>query len=447
MNAVWPGLVRALILALVGTSIGFWLGAWIRSQPRRPGRWYLGLLLAPFLIPPLFVAYAYGQFLLHLQLYPTLREAVYSLLILVRIAPVAGLISCCFPLPPSRESLHCLTLTSFGTARRGWLRFRMALPSLLTPTGLLFLLAFGEFEMASLLGIQTAWTVQLFDAQAGGQPWVQSVRQASVPLAVEALVLLAVFFGFRHHFRSAEPQEPEPKRNKRSRPLLPQAYLLPVAGLTVGFSLFVLVFQALRGWPGSTRFPMAAELLNTLAFAFLAALAAMGLSRVVYETRARLWWLLIPGLLGPLLLGLALVGLFQMKGLHSLYNTPVPLLVSLILLLLPPATLLQHFLAQNRTQPSIHLAQSLPGKKLAYHLHGSRQTWLGFLLFIWAGTEVLTTALLAPVGHTPAFVRLYNLMHYGQSDALSGMALGVMGALLSGALLLLAIDAWIRRTL
>jgi hypothetical protein len=49
-----------------------------------------------------------------------------------------------------------------------------------------------------------------------------------------------------------------------------------------------------------------------------------------------------------------------------------------------------------------------------------------FLLLCWGYFDLTAGSLLAPSSMTPVFVRLYNLMHYGESTVLSAMVAVVM---------------------
>ncbi|MEM7393430.1 MAG: hypothetical protein AAF492_13885, partial [Verrucomicrobiota bacterium] len=139
------------------------------------------------------------------------------------------------------------------------------------------------------------------------------------------------------------------------------------------------------------------------------------------------------GLLGPLLIGLMTVRLFQLDGLRPLYNTPLPLLLALTLILFPLALLLKGlFIREERTKSS-HSASLLNRSPLAplranarqlhWRLVAQPRLWLAGLIFYWAYFDLTASSLLAPTSMQPVFARLYNFMHYGQSELLSSMLL------------------------
>jgi len=131
------------------------------------------------------------------------------------------------------------------------------------------------------------------------------------------------------------------------------------------------------------------------------------------------------GLLGPLVLSLAVLSAVQLPGLISLRDTPAPLVFTLGLLLLPMALVLKRVLELTGHRSAWHLAtllQKSPAvRELTWRLNTSGKFWALVLLFVWAYWDLTASSILAPIGMAPVTVRLYNLMHYGQIAALSAM--------------------------
>jgi ABC-type Fe3+ transport system permease subunit len=154
----------------------------------------------------------------------------------------------------------------------------------------------------------------------------------------------------------------------------------------------------------------------------------------------------LPGLLGSLVVSLVTLYLFQQPVLGTLYDTPIPWLFALIVILLPRALLMHLILARNRVQSADHLARLLSnsfdpvqrqgGKALHWARQGQIQFWALALIAFWAYLDATSAALLAPVGWVSAPVRLYNLMHYGQSNVLSAMVVATLVLPLVGITLL-----------
>jgi hypothetical protein len=133
-------------------------------------------------------------------------------------------------------------------------------------------------------------------------------------------------------------------------------------------------------------------------------------------------------LLGALLLALLLLTTFQLPALHPAYDTPLPLLLALTLLLLPLALPLRWLLDVNRRNPALHLARMTASPALIWRLDTSRRWLVASLLFCWAYFDFTAGSILAPIGLTPVFVRLHNLAHYGQTAVLSAMFLAAFAA-------------------
>jgi hypothetical protein len=119
------------------------------------------------------------------------------------------------------------------------------------------------------------------------------------------------------------------------------------------------------------------------------------------------------------------------------------------------AVLLRLLLDAHERDERLHLADLLGGSPvgavrrsaaaLRYALRGRPRVMLAVLLFTLAYFELSASAILAPVAMTPMIVRLYNMMHYGQSAALSALvALFVAVPVITAVLALEARPLWAR---
>jgi len=189
------------------------------------------------------------------------------------------------------------------------------------------------------------------------------------------------------------------------------------------------------------NFVLSREIISSLLFAsgatLLAAVAVFWLDRRkrgVGSLAAKIILLMgvCLGLLGPLVLSLAILAAVQLSPLLSLRDTPVPLVLALALVLLPLAFVVKRVLELTGYRSSLHLARlmptSNPARELKWRLSTSGKFWLVVLLFVWAYWDLTASAILAPIGMTPVTVRLYNLMHYGQIAALSAMTCATFAA-------------------
>lgn len=442
-------LLRALVVGTLALALAYPLCALIANSRRGRRRIAWLLVLVPYLTPVVLVGYAYSNFSLSLVRYPLRNELFYAVLLLVKLCPVAVVVLYFAPSGLSREAIHSRQLLASRKPRGDSIRERLSFfahgpaRKACVAFAVVFLFAFAEFEMASLLNT-TAWTVSLFDAQAGGLPLAQSLRLASLPIICEAvplLLVLAMLFGGTHGVQ-LNPERPKPPRAAARS--LGWLYITCALALGTAVPLAVVLKGGALGLSVLRQNPrLSADIGASILFAAVAALVAYlsagwFSSRAVDGGRTRRKLLLafllsVPGLLGALLLGLLVLSVFQLTPLRATYDTPLPLVITLMLLLFPFAVLLRVLLHAFGPAESVHTARLLTrsvepgirrsGRALISDMVTRTRLWVGVLLFAWGYFEVVASSLLAPSGMTPAFVRLYNLMHYGQITGLSAMVL------------------------
>ena len=170
-------LLRALAVALVATPLAALIVATIKAAtpPRR--RWMILALAVPFLTPGFVVGYSYSNLTLDLVRTPLLNELFYDLLLLIEVVPVGVLVLGMAPPPPLGPTARwCTRLTAnqqlehvascrplrqlgYGPAR-----------NLIPAFGLMALLVFHEFEIASLFRViaggrltPPSWSNALFE--------------------------------------------------------------------------------------------------------------------------------------------------------------------------------------------------------------------------------------------------------------------------------------------
>ncbi len=445
-NCGWA-LARAMGTGAVCLLIGLTVRALLVHCGKRMRLLAWGALLVPYFTPPLLVGYAYSDFSLSLVRHPVYNEIWYCLLTWMRFAPIAAVVLYLAPSSVSQEAVYCRRLVlqreAGARSRLSYLSFlvRGPLRAWGAAFALVFLLAFAEFEVASLCGIRT-WTVSLFDAHAGGLALSESLRLSVLPVLFETallLLMLLILWGSRRTGAAAVHRRTALGNVAAT---FIWAYLA-VAVLAVTVLPAVIVF---RGTVAGLRTlaqhfvlgkDIAASLLFAGASAMLAHQAAGWFSRRTLSARhSRPYILLafclcIPGMLGPLVLALSVVFIFQGLGLRAIYDTPIPLVLALLLVLLPFAVLLRLLLQALRPAHSLHAADLLRASacqrlrrwrsRLLWQLETRGHFWVAFLLFCWGYFDLTASSILAPPGMTPVSVRLYNLMHYGQSAVLSAM--------------------------
>jgi hypothetical protein len=393
------------------------------------GTWAWALLLVPFFVPELAVAYAYSNFSLSLIHYPVWNELLYAALIAMRLVP-AGTVILRFspPSPISIEAWHCRRLAarsepgafrrmqaSLGFAIRG--PWRASIPAFC----LIFILAFQDFEIASLMGT-IAWTVWLFDAQAGGLPLGDSLQYALLPVGCAAAVLLPGLWFVCQSRRLQSPAGATVKPLSRPWSAGLWIYLVLAAIVVCGVPAAMIGrgtidgFSALLQNSAQAR-SMATEIVTAGLLGVIAAVGAMlivswCLGRTSGNTTTVGWttgpshnvggtsnpslpgqtpnqadrphdgagqrsilqglrWermgpvlavlLSLPGLCGALVVSLTVLAVFQWPLLNVFYNSPlpIPVVVALLVYLMPRALLLQVLLLAARRREALYLGELL----------------------------------------------------------------------------------------
>lgn len=413
-------LLRALAIAAIALVIGRPLARALSSLrgSRRIVAW--ALLLAPALTPPIVVGYAFTRGVLVLAggALGFWSEALYALVVLGRLVPVATVSLALVPPFVTPAGRHCFHLLGPHSWKREWsFRMRGASRGPAVALALVFLLAFAEFELAAFYNART-WTVALFDQHAGGLPLSDSLRFAALPVLVETLALVFFWLALRGA-GTAVAARVESSAAAMSAPA--RAYLACAALFITGWPVLRLVRQAGAGFePLVGTFSLGTELAASMVFSFGASAGAWLLAAYA-ASRTRAAAMGLPGLFGALVISLLVLALFQSPALRPAYDTPLPLLVALTLLLLPLAILLRWFVDAIRPDSAWFIASQLGHRELRWRLEGRRRFAAWGLLFCWAFFDFTAASILAPVGFTPVFVRLHNLMHYGQTAVLSAM--------------------------
>ena len=303
-----------------------------------------------------------------------------------------------------------------------------------------FVVAFGEFEIASLVNIRT-WGVWLFDAQAGGLALSNSLQYAIAPLLCELVVLVPALALVCHWRRLPAP--PDPRRLAVRRPVRALAWSYLLVG--VGVAVVLPAMEVLDGTGAGLRalwghFTVHREIGASLAFALSASGMAFFLCHGPFVAApsqpgggsmkvVAMALLCVPGLLGSLLLSLVVLGVVQLPLLRPLRDGPLPLLVVLVFLLFPMAFLLLALVRGLAGNTAIHAARQVrassarrlrsAGGRLLWDLQGRAEFYVFFVLFLWAYFDLCSGVLLRPAQMPLAPDLLYNQMHYGQSAVLS----------------------------
>ena len=410
---------RSLMVAGAATMAG-----WCVARGAKRSAWFWLLALAPLLTPALLVSYAWSRFALKLGAWPWALHGFYAAILTLKLAPIAALARHFLPPPLSAEADFCHRLLGPRTGpQRAWFLVSAAGPLPWIVCGLLFLLAFPEFELASLWSLKT-WPVALFDAHAGGLALRESVRLAAGPSFVQLAILAVLVLAARRWRRGNSRTVAARARSGR----VANVFVIAAAAVLTFWPLGLVMWQAMGGLPSlATNSVFPQDLAASMGFAVASALSVW-LCAGVSRGHAAGWCAAVPGLLGVLVVALLTLGLFQLPGLRALYDTPVPLLVALVVVLAPGALCLRRFVDEPNAAESLHLARLAGSRRLVWELDTQRRFAAVALLACWAWFDFTASSILAPVGLTPVFARLHNLAHYGQTAALSAMLLAAVAA-------------------
>ena len=448
-------LLRSLIVGVLAVAAARQLRMLLADRRlliRRVG-WIL--LLAPYFTPVLLTGYAYANFSLSLLHHPALDTVFYSALLWWKFTPIAAVILHFTPAPISAEAIHCRRLTSASSKFGDW-AFLVRAGCARGPVAafaIVFLCAFAEFDMASLMVVKS-WTVALFDAHAGGLALSESLRRMLGPLFCEAAAsATALVVLGRPRMIAVRRIEggTSPQWFGWCHLLLAFVFVLVIpAGMVLcgtirGFGLLLENFVLSREILASLLFAAAA---STFAVLMVFGLGAAARSHRIGSLGCKMILVtaVFAGLLGPLVLSLAVLAAVQLPGLISLRDTPAPLVFTLGLVLLPMALVLKRVLELTGHRSALHLTTLMPAsravRELIWRLSTSGKFWALVLLFVWAYWDLTASSILAPIGMTPVTARLYNLMHYGQIAVLSAMTCAAFAAPIFIFLLALATRRW-----
>lgn len=417
------GFARAVTVAIATVGLASIAAPVLRSSALRLWqRAAMGILfLLPCFAPVLLVGFAYSRWSLSLVHYPLLRELFYLLILILKVAPVGVILHWFFPPALGDSGRHCFRLARLPLRYR----LRLAGDTSVIVFSVALLLAFHDFELASLLGIDV-WTVRLFDAHVGGIPWNETMEEASLPLVLQIGMTGALVWMMAGRFRSLSFTSIESMRTPgRSRVIIAWSLAVLIAG---GFVLLPVAIVSKDAFTGMAQmhksFALKQEILSSLLFAGSSGLLAFSIGHSIPFRMLVL--IAVPGLLGSLTIAMMALPLFQLEGLHRFYDSPVPLIVVLVALLLPFACLLQFLRNHYPKRELAHVAQ-LSGARRPKWITQWRGGFVSLLiLFVFGFADLTASAILAPPGMTTAPARLYNLMHYGQTAVLAAMSLSVL---------------------
>ena len=444
---LWVVLSWSIVRALVVATLAMWFSRGLFRQIQSVATtgmrhsWLIATLI-PLIVPELIIGFTYRLAAQQVTHSLIATECLYGVLLLIRATSIGILVRIILPTcSVSDESLHMWQLMR-SRCLRGW---RITWWKLLI-TGpwrtdlvawcLAALAVFQDFETAALIQVDrhpVAWSVWLFDANAGNQRLDHSLRMLIAPLIFQLLLLVPGLWLVTR--RNSHMDQCSPARST-------ERHLSPWMGMTgtlVAFSLvavwpLIIAIPGLRsGWPLLLNEPIGLLKQQTASLAFSTAASIVALLiAVMLHRRGRPFLTvacLLPGLCGSLILSLLLLAFFQWPGVRVLWDTWFPMLIGQSLLLLPRAFLLIVVLgAQNSVESRYSARLLLNGtteqRRLSRQIQWRMEHLLcGFLLIHWCSWDVTTASILRPVSVEPVVTRLYREMHFSRTETLTTLTL------------------------
>jgi len=477
-DSQWRLLANSLMVAGGASALAVGIGvplAFATERTDLPGRRLLGVLyLVPLLIPPQLHAIVWLRLLAQngpinpfLQHALGLEAAPLGVFSVPGVVFVLGLAYFPFVTLLTKAGLRTVdpSLEEAALLRQGPLRviagitLPLVAPHILAGAILVFVFAIIDFGVPDILRVRV-YAVEIF-IQFSALYDKRAAVVLSLPLLAATLMLVGLqarlmrgraYLSLAHGAAGA-----------RRYPLNKTRFLaLLGCGLVLGLSVLVpvgtLAFAA--GSPGAyarVMEPALSAMGTSLALALAAAGVTTLLACVIAHSMLRsrrglrpaLHYLTqVPFAVPPILLGIALVGVWNRPATGWLYDSVAMIVLGYVAHFLPFAVRAVHAGLQQ-LDPSLEEAAWLATSRrwriaglITLPLVRGSVAAAFLVVFVLAMGELGVTLLIAPPGVETLPVRIYNLMHYGAEQAVAALSLILLAAQLAVCLLVLAAARW-----
>ncbi len=465
-NSLMVAAGASVLAVAIGVPFGF-----LSERTNLPGRRFLGVLqLVPLLIPPHLHAIVWSRLLaengpINAFWEPTLGLEAAPLGVFNRPGVVFVLGLAYFPIVTllTKAGLRTLdpSLEEASLLRQGPLRtitgvaLPLVAPHILAGAILVFVFAIVDFGVPDILRVRV-YAIEIFI-----QFSALYDTRAAVALSLPMLVVTLVFVCVQARLMRGRAYVSLSQGVAGTRRYLlgkARALALLFCGLVLALSVLVpvgtLVFAV--GSPGTyakALGPAMTSLETSLALALVAAGVTTLLAFVIAHSmlrsrrgvRTALYYLTqVPLAVPPILLGIALIGLWNRPLTGWLYDSLAMVVLGYVAHFLPFAILAIHAGLQQ-LDPSLEEVAWLTTSNRRRIAGGITLPLVrsglaaGFLVvFVLAMGELGVTLLIVPPGVETLPVRIYNLMHYGAEEAVAALSLMLLAAQLGVCLLVLA---------
>jgi len=454
---VWNSLMVSLGAAVLAVAGGALAALWFAACENRGRALLLAAAVMAVALPPFLVVNCWIELLgengswrpwLHLNIY-TLGGAIWTLALLNW--PIAFLFATAawrrleaaqLEVDPRLEGWFLLR----------WLLLPMARTGLAQSAILTLVLALNNFAVPAIL------QVKVFPAEV----WVRfnttfdykSALALSWPLVLAPVILMLCF-------RSGDNTWAWQSRQATARALRRQLgaawYRIggAAAAVLVGFSLGVPFWQLagsrktwLEFWPALQAGQSAIG--HSLEYSMLSATVVIVVALWTWRVRIGSW-LWLPFFMPGVLLGIALIWIFNRHGLNGIYQS---IAIVILAYVIRYAALGWNIVARalRSGDPSLLAMARLEGARpwqILRYVHwpqASSQTasawYVTYLLCLW---DVETLVLIVPPGGESLSLRIFNLLHYGHNPQVNALCLLLLVLALLP-LLLAALAGWTRQT-
>ncbi|AUB85544.1 ABC transporter permease [Candidatus Thiodictyon syntrophicum] len=474
----WRLLANSLLVAGGASALAVAIGvpfALVMERTDLPGRRLLGVLyLVPLLIPPHLHAIVWSRLLADtgpgnrfFQAALGLKAAPLDVFSLPGVVFVLGLAYFPFVTLLAKAGLRAIdpSLEESALLRRGPTRviagisIPLTAPHILAGAILVFVFAIIDFGVPDILRVRV-YAVEIF-IQFSALYDKRAAVVLSLPLLIVTLALVGVQAwlmrgrAYVSLAQGAAGTRRFPLGKARSAALL-------FCGVVVTLAVLVPVatFAVVAG-PAGTYARVLGPALPSLGTSLALAVAAAGITTLLafviahslVRSRAGVRTALhdltqVPFAVPPILLGIALIGVWNRPATGWLYDTVAMVVLGYVAHFLPFA-IRAVYAGLQQLNPRVEEAAWLATPNRL------RIVWritlplvrnglvAGFLIvFILAMGELGVTLLVVPPGVETLPVRIYNLMHYGAEEAVAALSLILLGAQLGVCLLVLAAVRW-----
>lgn len=391
------------------------------------------------MVPSLVTGYCYRDTSMSLVHYPWCREFLYALIIVLQSVPIAVVLLSFSPAPEVSESgMFVAQRSTLSLLLRWKLLLKSHFRFTVAAFSLLFMTAFQEADLAALMQAK-GWTEWMFTKHVGGLGLNQTILLALWPISFQVPCLIPFIFWLNQTNDNASRELLRETGQSRWKFVFCCGWIVSawvcvvvvpgvqlIRGIGIGFGN---LFQQ----PSLPR-EIGDSVLLAVTSGTGAVLLSVLLLRLMHSGRFRrvrfpvVGLCLLPCAMGNLALGLVLSGLFQTSWLSFAYDTPIPLILGEVAVILPRALILLHCLLQLSEPSSKYVIgilkfarepqQRRAARELAWQTHGRRWFGMWCIVMFWAYFEVMLPSILAMPGFAPVGVVLYNNLHYGRIAAL-----------------------------